>query len=211
MNKVILILLLMCSFEIFSQPVTISIYGGGGTTVKLSDIFYTDGGGTSSEQTNLVQITLDYGKKEILIEPYFSIGYKFPMVLYTRIDRGFEYPVLSESGRYIDVGVKKTFVVGKADLCFLSGLGYNWDKYISKNNREKIEQIFKFNGLTYQIGMQMNFEFFNNIDFSMLWQFTIREKAESKGTINRVRYEFTGGGNYYSLFLGLSFNISEML
>ena len=57
----------------------------------------------------------------------------------------------------------------------------------------------------------MNFGFFNNIDVSLSYQFTVREKVESKGNIKRERYEFTGGGNYHSLSLGLSFNISEML
>ena len=210
MNKVILILLFMCSLELFSQPLTININGGMYSTVTPPENTFSCGGGSSAGPSDLIEIIIDYGKKKLLVEPYVGIGYKIstpPSDFGMRLN----YPTLNESGGYIDLGIKKTFEVGKMDLRLFGGLGYRWDSYLAEYKDYDFSQTFHFNGLKYQTGVQMNFGLFENIDVSLSYQFAIREKVESKGIINRMRYEFSGGGNSYSLLLGLSLNISEML
>ena len=209
-NKVILILLFMCSLEIFSQPLTININGGMHMSVKPAEIGYSYDGGAFDGPNVLVEIVVDYGKKKLIVEPFLGFGYKFAVIPTSNMNRS-QYPVIAESGHYIDVGVKKTFEVGKVDLRLFGGLGYRWDSYLAEYKDYDYSQTFHFNGLKYQTGIQMNFGLFENIDVSLSYIFTIREKVESKGITNRMRYEFTGGGNSHSILLGLSFNISEML
>lgn len=210
MNKVILILLFMCSIEVLSQPLTININGGMHMSVKPAEIRYCCDGGAFGGPSILAEIIVDYGKKKLIVEPFLGIGYKFAVIPTSNTNHS-QYPVIGESGKYIDVGVKKTFEVGKVDLCLFGGLGYSWDSYLAEYKDIDFSQTFHFKGLKYQTGIQMNFGFFENIDVSLSYQFTVKEKVESKGTINRESYEFTGGRNSHSLLLGLSFNISEML
>lgn len=209
-NKVILILLFMFSIEMFSQPLTITINGGMYNAVSPPENTFSCGGGSSVGPGDLIEIIIDYGKKKIVVEPYIGIGYKIP---YPPLKDGLrlDYPTLNEAGEYIDLGIKKTYEVGKMDLRLFAGLGYRWDSYLAEYNDYNYSQTFHFKGLKYQTGIQMNFGFLDNIDVTLSYEYTIKEKVESKGTKNRMRYEFTGGGNSHSLLLGLSFNISEML
>lgn len=203
--KEIFILILFFSLETFPQPLIVNFSGGICNPFNQSEIKYFNGTTSSnSGSSNLIEFNIDYGKKVFFIEPYIGIGYKFQFFTINN-------PMLSEFGDYIDIGIKKTFEVGQADFRLFGGIGYQRDDYVIDYLENNIKHTIEVNGLKYQLGLQVNFKFINHLDALFSWQYSIRDLKAENGSLNRLDYEFSYGGNYQSFYFGFSLDVLNTL
>jgi len=182
-----------------------------GTTLPTSDSFFELNDSftsTNSGELNICELNIDYGKDEYLIKPYLAVGYGFQILNFSEKTR-FSSPSLSENVIYSEIGIKKTFHIEKAKISFLGGIGYQWNYYKIRYQKE-ISININPNNIKYQLGLQMNFKFLKNLDAIIAWRYVFIQSEEYHGTFGTTKYSFYSNSDYQIFSIGAGMNISKL-